>query len=496
MTSSPATVTIPTAPPSDFSDWFSPILVKELRQGLKSRSFVLIFILVQVIMVLLVGMQLLSQATGGTQSDMRSFDGFFWAFVWIPLVFLMPARGLTAISEEVKANTLDLVQLTKLSAFRIVLGKWVALVAQTLLLVAAILPYAVLRYFFGQVDVVSDLTNIGLLLMLSLLLTAAEIALSSTPLVVRIIVIVMVLPSMMSIGSALAMANAFGGGSFGMSSSFDLSWWIIGIALLAYIFLFLEIAAGKIAPASENHSSRKRVVALALALATLVLLQFVGQEQAMAWFFIFVPLWSWITFEALTERTLQVPSVYGAFTRRGLLGQLALPVLSPGWASGLVFTALMIAIFAGAAALLNQVMSGNNMTPDEARHFYTLLVPIYFTSLITPVCLHLWLPRFKQPGWLYILSQALFLLLFIIASVVASAPNIDRHVAYQWLSPFPASALLGLMQAPAPESLLAQTCRIITLPVCGLIVLYLFMKAIREFRRIQRIAKPAPQTSL
>src|SRR6188474_3353491 len=133
---------------NDFADWLSPILVKELRQGLKSRAFVVTFIIVQVVMILLVGMQLLTLAGGGGRGAMDAFDGFFWAFVWLPLLVMMPARGLTAVSEEVKANTLDLVQLTRLSAFRIVFGKWVALVSQTFLLVAAILPYAVLRYFF------------------------------------------------------------------------------------------------------------------------------------------------------------------------------------------------------------------------------------------------------------------------------------------------------------------------------------------------------------
>ena len=45
--SAPSTTTPPQALPApDFSDWLSPILVKELRQGLKSRAFVAIFILV------------------------------------------------------------------------------------------------------------------------------------------------------------------------------------------------------------------------------------------------------------------------------------------------------------------------------------------------------------------------------------------------------------------------------------------------------------------
>ena len=50
--------------------------------------------------------------------------------LWLPLLLLMPARGLGAVSEEARANTFDLVQLTRMTAFRIALGKWIALVAQ------------------------------------------------------------------------------------------------------------------------------------------------------------------------------------------------------------------------------------------------------------------------------------------------------------------------------------------------------------------------------
>ena len=41
--------------PTDCPDWLSPMLVKELRQGLKTKVFVTAFIVAQVVMVGLLG---------------------------------------------------------------------------------------------------------------------------------------------------------------------------------------------------------------------------------------------------------------------------------------------------------------------------------------------------------------------------------------------------------------------------------------------------------
>ena len=57
---------------TDFSDWLSPILVKELRQGLKSRVFAGSFIVMQVVMILTMGLRLLEQSERGTGADAAS----------------------------------------------------------------------------------------------------------------------------------------------------------------------------------------------------------------------------------------------------------------------------------------------------------------------------------------------------------------------------------------------------------------------------------------
>jgi hypothetical protein len=468
--------TLPNLPNgNDFADWLSPILVKELRQGLKSRAFVATFIIVQAVMILLVGMQLLTLAGGGGRTALDTFDGFFWAFVCLPLLVMMPARGLTAVSEEVRANTLDLVQLTRLSAFRIVLGKWLALVSQSLLLVAAILPYAVLRYFFGEVDVIADLKSITLQLILSLWLTAGAIALSSLHLVVRIIVLVVVVPGLF-ISSAMARV-------FSLAGMFEWNW-MAPLFAAVFTYLMLEIAASKIAPISENHAAPKRLLALGLGVGGILVAIFGDSDKLAFWMGASLLVCGWVMLEALSERTVLVPSLYSSFTRRGLAGRLAGRVLYPGWASGLVFCTLIMA-----AALAVIWISGSAQaapTWEKDRQMLSLLAPLFFAALISPVVVLLLFPRVKQPMWLYILVQAICALLYLIANIAGDTPRLNPEQTYRWLALLPTSTLLAIFNERESESL-HRFFRNVSLPACGVLFVYLALRAMKEFKLISRL---------
>src|ERR1043165_446027 len=133
------------------------MLVKELRQGMRSRLFVISFLLVQAAMILVAVLGLYAAVNKEETSEV---SGLFWAILGAPLLIIMPMSGLGAVGNERKTNTLEPIFLTRLTARRILTGKWLALVAQTVLLVCAILPYAVLRYFLGGVDLGAELTTI------------------------------------------------------------------------------------------------------------------------------------------------------------------------------------------------------------------------------------------------------------------------------------------------------------------------------------------------
>ncbi len=167
-------------------DWLSPILVKELRQGMRARVFVISFLLLQLFLGTLV---LANVAAQYDRDTLEEQNHFFWVILGFALLVLTPLRSLVAISHEVKNRTMETVLLTRLTAWRVVFGKWSALFAQSLLLVSAVLPYVVLRYFIGGDDIVSDLEWILVLLWFSGVLIAAGIAISAlTNVIIRIVI--------------------------------------------------------------------------------------------------------------------------------------------------------------------------------------------------------------------------------------------------------------------------------------------------------------------
>jgi ABC-type transport system involved in multi-copper enzyme maturation permease subunit len=172
----------------DFPEWLSPIIVRELRQGLRTHAFVGGLILLHAVMGTLFCLKLTNAAAEVDDVVLRTRTIQEWTNYGLLAVFmaLQPLRALVSISDEQKASTLDLVQLTSLSSWKIVWGKWSALAGQTLLLAVSLLPYELLSYFMGGYDVVASSIQWLMLLGFSLGFTAFALALSSSGWFVRI----------------------------------------------------------------------------------------------------------------------------------------------------------------------------------------------------------------------------------------------------------------------------------------------------------------------
>jgi hypothetical protein len=317
----------------DFPDWLSPMLVKELRQGMRSRAFLFSFLAVQAAMMFLGLMGLLNSADGSTDW----VTTFFWIITGVPLLFIMPFSGLGSISSEKTANTLDLIFLTKLTARRIVFGKWVAIVAQTLLLVSAILPYAVMRYYLGGVNIAGELKTLAWMLAGSALLTSIMVGLS--PLLGRVgraifpfalfILLSILLPSLFN-----APMSMFG---WGWDWRFILA---MGLQIFCLVLLMLEVGAGKIAPVAENHSTPRRLIAL-LSILTALVYSFVPAANGIIWtlpIFFAAPA----LIGAVCEPVREVPSIYRPFLRFGFPGRALGRLLYPGWPAGVLFSLLLL----------------------------------------------------------------------------------------------------------------------------------------------------------
>jgi hypothetical protein len=156
----------------DFSDRLSPMVVKEMRQGLRTRFFTAALILFHLVL----GCLMLSYLFDVNQRDTKEV---FWLVIIVTLLGVLPSRAFNALNAEVKDGTLDMLMLTGITSFRIVWGKWVSLYSQTLLVASSLLPYMIVRYQFGGVEIAREVLALAALVVGSGLVTAALVGFSS-----------------------------------------------------------------------------------------------------------------------------------------------------------------------------------------------------------------------------------------------------------------------------------------------------------------------------
>lgn len=136
---------------SDFSDRLNPFLVKELRQGLRSRVFVFGLLVLQSLLGILSLARLNESWIDG--SDV---DRFYWLSIGTVLHLLLPLGGIWKGDHDRLPGNWDLLVMTGRSAERIMLGKWITIVTQMALCWITVLPHQLLRYFSGGTNVVVE----------------------------------------------------------------------------------------------------------------------------------------------------------------------------------------------------------------------------------------------------------------------------------------------------------------------------------------------------
>jgi hypothetical protein len=374
----------------DFAEWLSPVLVKELRQGLRGRAFVGAFLALQGVLAFISALGLLAAARGESTAFA---GGLFWTLVCVFSLMILPMSGLAAIRNEQKANTLELVFLTNLTARRILIGKWLAIVAQTALIVCTALPYAVLRYFLGRVDLGSDLIMLLLVLGGSAFLAALTVGLSPFQSKLgRGLTVAGIAISLQAIVPTLALQAFFAPAGLGMPLS---GMWIVitGIFLaLLVMLLALEIGSARIAPAAENHSTPKRLIALVLVFTGGAAVAFLPAGFALG-----IPallLAAPLCLGALADPVREIPSIYRPFVRRGIGGRIAGRLLYPGWPAGVLFVALLLAI-AGAAIWWSGMIAWSSLS---SQRLGALIFTAIAASLLAPSAIQRTLLRgFRRP---------------------------------------------------------------------------------------------------
>lgn len=393
----------------DFKDWLSPMLVKELRQGLRSRVFMAAFFLTQVLMILSTILNLTSSSSGEYNGLTEMLNSVFWFMVAVPVLLLTPIRGFSSLHGELKERTLELVFLTRLSAWRIAAGKWTALMVQALLLVCGVLPYVLLRYFLGGINILADLQSLFFLLVGSGMLTGLTVALSpyESKMLRGLMVIGMFVGFLVLLGWFVGMATT-GGALLTISSVMILTYITALLFVPAVIILLLEIGAARIAPSAENHAIRKRLIGLYFLIAGAGLMVF--RAEPIIVIFLVLPLLAIVAVDALGETQEFNRSIYRPFMKRGAAGRLLSLFLTPGWASAAWYI------------LLLSVVSGIGIAFVLPNHPLPLIS--FLGALIFPAALiRLLAPRTPHFLGFYIAIQFFCVVLCILFSLIISVGN-------------------------------------------------------------------------
>jgi hypothetical protein len=306
----------------DFPDRLSPVLVKELRQGLRTRMFVIPFLVLHGLLVI-------------SSVDSRSGTGFFWACLIIMLVALLPMRNTAALSDERQSNTLDMLMLTRLTPWRIVWGKWSATFALVLVTAVSVIPYLLVRYLNGGSSFVQEGMVLAGLVLVSGAQTAILTALSS-------------LHSTLARNS-FAVLSLFPAWQFGClpllrgleaNASLSGSSPALLLAVLWMVSLFLFHAAASIAPRASNLTAPRRLVtAIAVVMGAMITKLPLGDSLLTEK--VLMAMLVLVSAVEMGEPPVTHPGVGAAFARRKFPGKLAALFLHPGWASGVVFCATL-----------------------------------------------------------------------------------------------------------------------------------------------------------
>ncbi|MCX6951394.1 MAG: hypothetical protein NTV51_04300 [Verrucomicrobia bacterium] len=387
------TATAPVAGPrSDFPTWLPPMLVKELRQGLRTRGFVGAFIVFQLLMVLMMIATVTSASMGNEAaraSTAQTVNAFFWTLLSVQLLIVTPARALGSLQTEADSRTLDLLLLTRLSAWRIVFGKWASLLAQAALLLVAMLPYGIVRYFGGSVDLVSDAGLCAALLGGCAVVTAAGLWASGLPKLIRIAVPVV------AIFFGQIWQNMFRSTSVLFAGSAPVLWYLDGALVLVF---FLVTAVRRIAPPAENHVLLARGLPL-LALVPVPLWALGGATAAASAQWSFAAIFLAVVC-AIELASVRVPMAahWRGWARRGLWGRCVGRVALPGWSSAMLYALVAAALVAFATTQPGVVPLG-----EIAR--YVWLVVLALVALLFPVIALSLAEKAaaKTPGGIYVL---------------------------------------------------------------------------------------------
>lgn len=204
----------------DLPERLGPMTVKELRQGLRRGMFVFPFLGIHVLAVVAMVAEFTTDIGEVTTEHTGTLNlllftpamwsGWFWLVTGFVCLLLMPLGGLALMGQELDEGNHELLLMTPLSRWKVVRGKFLALWGLCLLTFSSLLPYVIVRYFIGGIDVPRNIMLALTVVLFSAMMASGAIGASSyTKIFSRICILVLFSGSMLaSLAIVLAAAGS------------------------------------------------------------------------------------------------------------------------------------------------------------------------------------------------------------------------------------------------------------------------------------------------
>jgi hypothetical protein len=250
-------------------EWLNPILVKECRQALKSRQFLITFSLVLLCGWLwsIIGLAMLGPGVSHSFDGPEMFYGYYIILAF-PLMIIVPYGAFRSLAGEREDRTYELLSITTLKPRQIISGKLASAVVQMLVYYSAISPCLAFTYLLRGIDIVTILFVLLYLFVTSLALSLLALLIATISrerhwqIVLSVIVVVglaFVFMGSLGIGHVILSENPF---------AVTDQWFWIGHAAAAtayastFALLFCAASAQLTFP-SDNRSTALRICMLA-----------------------------------------------------------------------------------------------------------------------------------------------------------------------------------------------------------------------------------------
>ncbi len=245
------------------ADWLNPILIKEARQSLKSRQFIVTFFLLLAASCVwtILGVVVNAPDVYYVPTGESLLAGYYFVLA-IPLVGMVPLAAHRSLAAEIDDDTFEMLVITQLSSMRIVMGKLNSAMLQMMVYFAAIVPCLAFSYLLRGVNLPTIAMLIGIVFFTALLITSFALMLATlaphragqTLALLGVLAVIF----FAEITCAAFCLDGVLNGNMGAETEsimFTILFIIVGASC---IVVFIKAAAARIAPVTENKSTGLR----------------------------------------------------------------------------------------------------------------------------------------------------------------------------------------------------------------------------------------------